>query len=111
MLSQVIEKVDNSAGLKRLRILAHRTGSLIAFWVDCGCVAAVSLTFITFSLAGFDLVRAARLWGGFWTHFADAAPTSRAPVTATLIALWAATTLLTALCRAPGQRLRRKHHD
>lgn len=100
----VLQKLDSHPALGRVRIAVHAAAGRLAFVVDSGCIAFTVLTGLTFSLAGFDLPTAARLWGGFWTHYADAAPSARQPVLITMLAVWAAVTALTVLIRASGKR-------
>lgn len=97
----LLQRLDRSPTLGRARLAAHRWGGRIAFVIDSACIAFMSAALVTLSLAGFDLVKAARLWGDFWTHFADAPPAARAPVTAFMAIGWAVLTLITALVRAP----------
>lgn len=103
----LLQRIDQSPGLARARAAAHRWGARVAFLVDSACVAFMSVVFVTLSLAGFDLVKAARLWGDFWTHYADAPSAARTPVTLFLGCAWAVLTLITALVRAPKKTARK----
>lgn len=100
----VFTAIDAHPRMVRARALAHAVGRKVAFVVDSACIAFVILTGLTFSLAGFDLVVAARLWGGFWTHYAAAPAASREPVLLAMVLAWLTVTLLTALVRALGKR-------
>lgn len=99
----MVRWMDERASLNRTRRLAHAIGRKVAFGTDCICIAACVIALLTFSLAGFNLVTAARLWGGFWTHFAAATPEARLPVTLVMLGALALTSTLVAFCRAPGQ--------
>ena len=80
--------LDEAPALNRVRRLVHAAGRRVAFAVDCACIAACVLGLLTFSLAGFELPTAARLWGGFWAHYADAPPAAREPVLIFMMAVW-----------------------
>lgn len=99
-LSIWLKSLDEGPGLNRARTLVHAGARRVAFFIDSACVAGGVLMLLTFSLAGFDLPRAARLWGGFWTHYADASEAARAPVLHFILALWLVVTALVAICRA-----------
>lgn len=100
-LAAWVRRADSSAGLNRARALAHAAGRRVAFWIDNACVAGGVLSLLSLSLAGFELPKAARLWGGFWTHYADASEAARAPVLTFMMAAWLIATVLVAFCRAP----------
>jgi hypothetical protein len=104
MITDTLSRIDHHPAMGRARTVAHGLGRRVAFVVDSACIAFTILTGLTFSLAGFDLETAARLWGGFWTHYADATPEARLPVLITMTAVWFAVTVLTALVRATGKR-------
>jgi hypothetical protein len=111
MMGSVLSRLDEHPALERARTFAHAVGRPVAFAVDSACIAFTVLTGLTFSLAGFELVTAARLWGGFWTHYADATPEARQPVLITMLAVWLAVTVLTALIRATGKRASKAAQD
>lgn len=103
----MVQWMDESKSLNRARALAHGLGWKVAFFIDSICVALGVIALLTFSLAGFDLVKAARLWGGFWTHYADAAPEARFPVLMFMLGAFALTSALVAAFRAPGHYKKR----
>src|SRR3990167_4113171 len=96
--------LDEAPALNRVRRLVHAAGRRVAFAVDCACIAACVLGLLTLSLAGFELPTAARLWGGFWTHYADAPPAAREPVLIFIMAVWLIATVLVGFCRSPRKQ-------
>lgn len=85
----------------RKGVLPVKPGRLAARTVENLLMGLGLLVVVKLCVGGLSLVAAARIWGSFWTHFADADPSTRAPVLWGLLAGWAALTLFVAWLRAP----------
>lgn len=94
--------------LATFRRFAHATARILGWWAMSGCVAFVVLTLLATSVAGFELDHIARLFGGFWTHFADATPAQRRPVEVAMVWAFAVTLGLVAWMRSPIGRPKSK---
>ena len=65
-----------SRGWRRLKSVA----SFLSIVAQQACLGWVAFQVLVFAVLGFHLELAAREWGRFLTHFADAAPSARLPV-------------------------------
>jgi hypothetical protein len=79
-----------------------RASRVLAFGIDCACVAAGLLVLISIILLGFDLGQTAKIWGQFLVRISQVTPGARQPVILVLAALWAALTALMVIARRPA---------
>ncbi|NEX91213.1 hypothetical protein [Caulobacter sp. 17J65-9] len=62
--------------------------------VENGLMAVGLMGVVSLGLGGMTLSAAARIWGSFWTHYANASDEARGPVLAALVGVWAVLTAL-----------------
>jgi TRAP-type C4-dicarboxylate transport system permease small subunit len=75
---------------------------VLAFGIDCACVAAGLLVLISIIVFGFDLAQTTRIWGQFLLRLSQVTPQASQPVTLVVGALWAALTALMVIARRPA---------
>lgn len=82
----------------------------LAGWTSMGLISGLGLiVFFAFCLAGFDLTKAAQIWGGFLTHFAAADPDNQRRVLLPVAGAWLFFSTLVAL--GMGVETRRWRRD
>ena len=79
-----------------------RALGVLAFGIDCACVAAGLWVLISIILLGFDLGQTARIWGQFLLRLSQVTPQASQPVTLVVGTLWAALTALMVIARRPA---------
>lgn len=85
----------------RKGVLPAKPGRLAARTVENLLMGLGLLVVVKLCVGGLSLVAAARIWGSFWTHYADADAAARSPVLWAVLGGWAALTLFVAWFRAP----------
>ena len=75
---------------------------VLAFGIDCACVAAGLLVLISIIVFGFDLAQTTRIWGQFLLRLSQVTPQASQPVTLVVGALWASLTALMVIARRPA---------
>jgi hypothetical protein len=94
---------DTSDRWSTARRRLHVVVDLIAFVVESACVGNGVFWFLTWGMLSFDWDIAAREYGRFWTHYANAGAAARHPVELFLLADLVVLSTLVALIRAPRQ--------
>jgi hypothetical protein len=90
--------------LERLRRQARRALAPAAFIAETLAVTAGLFILITAAVLQFDPITVVGVWGSFLTHYAEAPPSSRAPIDRVLIVVLVILAAFVAACRWPGRR-------
>lgn len=101
----MIVRAFNSGPMEDVRQIARAAADRLAFVFESVCIAAVVLVLLTLSPVRFDGIAGAQQWGGFLTHFADASPEARLPVTRFLAIVLVVLTGMVAATRFKKARL------
>ncbi|OYX36051.1 MAG: hypothetical protein B7Y99_02595 [Caulobacterales bacterium 32-69-10] len=96
--------VGHSIGRGRSGRRARRLPSLslVGTAVENGLIGLGLMNLVALGIGGLSLAAAGRIWGSFWTHYANTAPNERWPVTAVVVGFWALLSIGAALFRRKG---------
>ena len=101
----IVCRARREGALTRWRRGAHWALARAGFVVECVAVAIGFLELLTFAMLQGDRLLAAHEWGLFFSHYAAAAATTRAPVDLALVGIVLALSGFVAACRWPAARL------
>lgn len=78
--------------------------SLVGAAVENGLIGLGLMNLVALGTGGLSFAAAGRIWGSFWTHYANTAPNERWPVLAVVLGFWALLSIGAALFRRKGNR-------
>jgi hypothetical protein len=95
----------NHPVLERARAFSWALADRAAFIVESFAVAIALFWALTWAACSFDWQTSTHEWGSFWTHYAKASGSARAPVEHFVIIALLVLTAATAAVRYPKARL------
>lgn len=88
--------------VRRSRRLPSR--ALIVAVLENGLIGLGLMNLVALGTGGLSLAVAGRIWGSFWTHYANTPANERWPVLAVVVTFWALLSIGAALFRRKDRR-------